>query len=395
MAGILDFLTGGADTRAQDALKRAEQAFTGIEAPSAQQLTLPELKQMVQAGILTPAQAKTYLQQGNAYNDIQTDQGSMQGEQDALAKMKAVAEAGGMTPTMKAQLTAALDQVATSTHGTNAGIADQFAQKGVPSSLMAEAAMRSEGADDSRNANLTATQAAGQAEQNAIAAMMNEGNMASNIQNQTYQQKFDKAAAENAMRQWNAGSQNQAEEANAQRLQEANAYNQENKQNISNANTGQENQRTVYNANIPQQVFQNQVTKASGQAGVNQAQANQATSAGNQMMGLIGAGVGAASTAFAPGAKVKDPKTGMANGGLVPGDSPKNDIIPARLSPGEGVIPRSIMQSPNAPEHAKRFVTDMLKSKPVTAAHPDDVHAVLEALSKRREQPISVGSQRG
>jgi hypothetical protein len=48
--------------------------------------------------------------------------------------------------------------------------------------------------------------------------------------------------------------------------------------------------------------------------------------------------------------------TGMADGGLVPGDSPQNDIVPAMLSPGEAVIPRSVMQSPDAPDEAASFV---------------------------------------
>lgn len=52
------------------------------------------------------------------------------------------------------------------------------------------------------------------------------------------------------------------------------------------------------------------------------------------------------------------------NGGHVPGkpevggakDSYKNDTVPAVLSPGEIVIPRSITQAPNAPERAAEFV---------------------------------------
>lgn len=54
---------------------------------------------------------------------------------------------------------------------------------------------------------------------------------------------------------------------------------------------------------------------------------------------------------------------GKAKGqGLVAGDSPKNDIVPAMLSPGEIVIPRSITQSPDAAEKAKAFV-EAIKNK--------------------------------
>lgn len=41
---------------------------------------------------------------------------------------------------------------------------------------------------------------------------------------------------------------------------------------------------------------------------------------------------------------------------LFPGDSEANDIVPTMLSPHEIVIPRSIAQSPNAPEEAAAFV---------------------------------------
>lgn len=53
---------------------------------------------------------------------------------------------------------------------------------------------------------------------------------------------------------------------------------------------------------------------------------------------------------------------GMSEGGEVPGqprvfgDDELNDIVPAKLSPGEIVIPRSIATGPNAPEASARFV---------------------------------------
>jgi len=60
------------------------------------------------------------------------------------------------------------------------------------------------------------------------------------------------------------------------------------------------------------------------------------------------------------------PKSLMDIGGKVPGkavvkgDSVKNDIVDAKLSPGEIVIPRSIVNHPNAPEMAAKFVKDTL-----------------------------------
>lgn len=405
--GLLDTLTGGKNKAAEEALKRAEAAFSGIDVPTAAQLTLPELQKYVQAGILTPEQAKTALIQGNAYQDIKMDPASIMAEQDSLNKLKGVSEAGGMTPQMQAQLTAALDKVATETRGNNAAITDQFSQRGIPASLMAEASMKQEAGDSARTAALTGTQAAGQAEQNAINAMMNEGNLASSMHGQQYSEQANKAAAENAMRQWNAGATNTTAEANANRATEANRMNLENAQNVSNQNTSDVNKRTAYNANIPETIFGNKVTKASGQAGVNRDQSNMYGNQGNQILGLIGAGVGATANAFAPGAGgAPKPPAGYnpnmsydmlpaAEGAVVPGtpevpgDSPRNDKVHAMLSPGELVIPRSVAPDPDA---VKRFAQHLLYNKkpsaPVTPAHPDDIHSILEALTKRRTQNI-------
>lgn len=44
----------------------------------------------------------------------------------------------------------------------------------------------------------------------------------------------------------------------------------------------------------------------------------------------------------------------------VKGDSPKNDTVPAVLSPGEIVIPRSVLSGPNASSKAKAFVEAIL-----------------------------------
>jgi hypothetical protein len=55
---------------------------------------------------------------------------------------------------------------------------------------------------------------------------------------------------------------------------------------------------------------------------------------------------------------------GFAEGGIIPGnavafgDSPRNDVIPAMLSPGEAVIPRSAMQDPFIAETVKSILNN-------------------------------------
>lgn len=405
---LLDTLTGGSASKANEDLEKAQQLFANIPTPTAADLTLPQLQQYVEAGIMTPAQAQTALQSSNAYNNISLNPSDVEAEKKSLGELDQVATDKGMTPQMQAQLTAALDQSHTDENGANASILDQMAQRGIPTSLMGTAAQLANNGREADNANLTATTAAGQAEANAINAMMNEGNLAGSMQGQQESAAENKAAAANAMQQWNAGATNSTNAANADRAQAANAYNATNKQTVANNNTGTVNQRTEYNAQVPETVFNNAITKASGQAGIYGQQANQATNQGNQIMGLIGGAIGSAATAAgAPPVGAAKPPTGynpnisedmlpggytggiaMQEGGHVPGeakvsgDSPKNDSVHAMLSPGEIVVPRSIAPHPEA---VKRFVQHLTHGKPPPRpVHPQDVHSILEALSMRR-----------
>ena len=77
--------------------------------------------------------------------------------------------------------------------------------------------------------------------------------------------------------------------------------------------------------------------------------------------GAMGGG-GGASDVPAMNAPVSAPYSGMADGGEVPGraevkgDSPKNDKVLALLSPGEVVVPRSVVDDDDPGEAAKAFV---------------------------------------
>lgn len=97
--------------------------------------------------------------------------------------------------------------------------------------------------------------------------------------------------------------------------------------------------------------------------------ANKAYAEDNGLMGDIGSGLIEAGKAGAQIAKA------MAHGGKPEGhlakmDNVKNDTIPAMLSPGEMVIPRSIMHSANPPKAAAKFVKAIMEKKsPVQAKH--------------------------
>jgi hypothetical protein len=92
------------------------------------------------------------------------------------------------------------------------------------------------------------------------------------------------------------------------------------------------------------------------------------------------ANLGAAGTnAYDRFAGMRMPQVQMSEGGPVPmsfvgggnvpgqaqvqGDSQQNDIVPAYLSPGEAVVPRTVMQSDNPPAEAAAFIEHLLRRR--------------------------------
>ena len=110
---------------------------------------------------------------------------------------------------------------------------------------------------------------------------------------------------------------------------------------------------------------------------------------GGEVQGMCNGG-----KCYAQGGEVHDHEICMKVGGMVPGtpkvpgDSPKNDTVPARLSPHEIVLPRTVAQAPNAPQQAAQFVNAIksggkMPGNPTTPQIPGatpNVNSFAEAL---------------
>lgn len=386
--GLLDFFTGGKSGDASDAMDRAEKDFADVQTPTASQLTLPELQKYVEAGVLTPAQAQTYLQQNNAYADQNIDQTGTAAQTSALNQLANVANSGEAgTLTEQAALENAMQQMNTSVGGQRGAIEQQMAARGIPASLISAALQSQAVGQDAQTAHMDAVNAAANNYQAAINALSQEGAVGSSLQGQQNTQANTVAQAQNAMQQFNAQNQQQNSQFNASNQQAANTANAANRQQVSNNNVGNANARTQYNAQVPQTVFGDQMQKAQGQAGAATNAGNLANSQGQQNAG-IWAGLintatsfvpkpGGAATSFAPsnpteaGMNAQYATGGFAHGGIVdhdhsvcmahggicmadggeipgesnfPGDTELNDTVPINASPGEAVIPRSSVE---------------------------------------------------
>ena len=447
--GITNFLTGGSNSQAEQALNDAEAAYSGVQTPTAQQLSLPQLQQYVQAGLMTPAQATAYLQQQNAFNSENIDQTGTAAMQQALGQLSGIADAGPMgTPVEQAQVAQTEQQLNNAVQGQRGAIEQQMEAKGTPAALIQAALENQNVGQDAQQAYQNSLGAQAAAYQAAVQALSEKAGVGSSLQGLQNTQANTVAQAQNAMQQFNALNQQQNSQFNAANQQQANAYNTQNAQNVANSNTGLTNQRTAYNATVPQQVFSDAMQKAAGMAGVNEQQANQYTSQGQQNAGtaasILGGlsnlgqsasmgntGVGsngvsegtvpgigqisgpanlaqyappaAAAAAFAKGGIVPsheycyhDGGICMEKGGMIPGKAPvpgnslKNDKIHIMASPGEAVIPRTAVQQ-HMPEvlsliaGARRPMPPSGGTMPPPGAAPAHPHDVASVLEALKQ----------
>lgn len=428
--GLLDLVTGGKSSDASEAQKAALAQILAVQTPTAQSLSLPELEQYAVAMNMTPAQMQAFLQEQNAYNDLNIDQTGTAAQQAALSRLAQVAEGGAEgSPTQQAQV-AQINQDAARNLAGQRGAIDQQAQARGVSPGMLQAALQSQRAgEDLQAAHMASLQAQGQNYQQALAAMAQGGALGGQLQGQQNTQANQVAAAQNAMQQFNAANQQNASANNAGFQQQANAQNTQNANQTAAANTGLANQRTQYNAQIPQQMFNNQFNKANAAAGQYGNIANLATGQGQQeaglLSGLIGTGAtiaggmfggpaGAAAGSqmggqFGPPASANTMQyrpggqnyNNMARGGIagynrggmpgcaegaivpgepiVPGDSAQNDTIDISVSPGEAIIPRSQVQQ-NPMEVMRLLNGGQAPQEP----SPSDIKLLLLALQQLR-----------
>lgn len=436
--GMLDTFTGGKADEATQAQKQALAGLMGVGVPDASQLDLPELEKYAVSQNMTPAQMQAFLQQNNAYNNQNIGQQGTAAQIAAINQLAGVANAGAEgSATQRAQVEQINQDAARNLAGQRGAIDQQAQARGVSPGMLQAALGQVQAGQGQQDAHMAALQAQGQNYQQALAAMASGASAGNTLQGQQNTQANTIAQAQNAMQQFNAANQQGASQQNAANQQQANMQNTQNANQTSAANTGLANQRTQYNVGVPQTVFNDQIQKATGVANQQNNAAATATGQGQQnagiMSGLLGTAgtviggmyggpVGAAvgnkvGTTVGDAASKKDTQTAAhggiiqpyAEGGMVghdqcyhdgglcltgggmvpgyariPGDSLRNDTVPARLSPGEAVVPRSTVQQNPA------MIQQLLGRRPplpppvAVGHHPQDVATLLAAMKHMR-----------
>lgn len=245
-----------------DAAKEARAILNKVHVPSIEEARA-ELQKYVQMGVLTPAQAETELQDQTAYRQIEEDPRLRGAQIDALNQLEGQVSSGGLDAQARADLYNVGEQQATQ-------------RRGEEEAIMANARARGQGGSDLTFVNrllaqqgaATRGQAAGlqtaaDAERRRDASLAALTQLSTNVRGQDYAKKANEAAATDAINRFNAQNRQQQNNLGVAQQNNAQATNLGEKQRAADANVGQANQ-------IPQQVRQMEMQKATGQMGVAQ-----------------------------------------------------------------------------------------------------------------------------
>ncbi len=402
--GLLDSITGSSDNSAQEYLKQALAAYNNVNVPTAESGRVNELPMQTVQGTVNPQDIAVADQAPSEYNNISLDPTTRAAQMSALQSYMDIANSGGLDAESKLAIQEAIDTANNQSRGAQGAIMNsaQAMGQGGGDFALTQRAIASQGA--SNNAATQGMQAAAMAEANREAALNSMANIGGGINAADYSQAANKAASQNAINATNTGARNAANTGNVSNQIQTGEFNVGNAQNVNAANTTAGQNKVYYNAGLPQQRFNNELAKASGVAGVSGSQANAAQNATNANNAFTGSLLGAAGTiggamvggpvgaavgsqvgktvapqpvktannnayaginaahggymCYADGGVAHDHGICMKLGGHiggeaeVPGDSEQNDTIPAMLSPGELVIPRSV---PKDGQHMEEF----------------------------------------
>ena len=266
-------------------MQRAQDIINSVPLPILKEY-YPELYQKVSE--IAPEAVQAIELGPTAMESVAVDPALRKAQMNALAKLQEVGAEGGMTATDRARLAQIQQESESALKGQQGAIMQNLAARGMGggmSEMVARQLSAQEAANRQAQSGLTVK---AQAEQRALDALMQSGQLGGQIGQQDFSQQAQIAAAKDAIARFNAANLQNVSMTNVQARNAAQQANAQAAQNLANQNIALKNQAQQYNLQVPQQQYQNQLARATGQSQGLQNLANlaqQQEAARNQMIG--------------------------------------------------------------------------------------------------------------
>lgn len=337
--------------KAEDYLGGATGAFDNINAPNFGSITLqgPAAAPDAVASTVGPS----------AMGDVKVDPQARQAQMAQIAALRDLAANGGKNAASEANLAEIQSNENQNARGQRDAALQSMARRGMGSSGASLLASLDSGQHAVDRQSAEDMNVAGQEANTALNAGMGAANLGSNLEAQDFGEKAARAQAQDAV-----------DKFNAQNTTGVSEFNTAKNQGVNNATSQAKNQGAVLNGfEVPQTSFQDQTGLAAAKAGGAKTGLDywgdkykeDTAAAGAQQGAILGAGGGILSAFMKKGASTGGKIPGHA---VVAGDSPLNDFVPIPTSPGEVVVPRSLVA-----KGTKSEIGDFVQHAPIVASH--------------------------
>lgn len=288
---LLDFLSGGTRGEARDLAQQVTNQFRDLKLPSIEDMKVM-LEREVLKGTYTPAQAQAILQQRSEMDNIQTDPRLREAQLAALTGLQDIAQSGGLTTADRGLLQAAAQEAGQYERGQREAILQNAQQRGVAGSgleMLSKLQAQQSGADRMSAEGFKTAQLA---QQRQMDALMQSGALGGQIRGQDFGQAADIARANDAINNFNVANRQDVVNRNVDANNQGQMFNLDREQALQTRNTTTRNQQELINKQLPQQDFNNRLSKTSGVADGLLAQSAGKTAEAGQNLGFVGSLVG-------------------------------------------------------------------------------------------------------
>ena len=255
--GALGFLLSEND-KSQDYLAQALKAAEGIPLPVLKEMN-PELYKVVAQ--LNPEMEQAVTLGPSATQGIALDPQLKQAQMSALSKLMNITENGGRDAQLNADVSRLQNDVNSNLQGNTQAIQQNMAARGMAGGMSEQVARQMATQQAANRQSQIGLDINAQAQQRALASLMNQGNLAGSISQNEFNQQYQKANAQDAISKFNAQNLQNVNSNNTQSKNNAQQINVGNQQAVANQNVGLSNQAQEYNAGLAQKDFENKMAK--------------------------------------------------------------------------------------------------------------------------------------
>jgi hypothetical protein len=261
--------------------------------PTAEALTAVYEEYRV-GGKLTPQLQASFQQADSLLKQYQADPALRDAQRAALTRLQQEAEAGGMMLEDRLAVEQALEAAASQGRGREEAILQNMAERGVAGSGMELAARLSSAQNAANQSRAAGLQAAADARTRALQAMMDQGQLATQLRQGEFAEEEARARAQDAINQFNTGLRQNTEASNVQAKNKANEFNLTREHLTMDKNTGLANRTADNRVEATKTVYDAQRQRIEDIAGAKTGAGRIAdTNAANQAASLAKAGTAA------------------------------------------------------------------------------------------------------